>query len=124
MRHVLRRVVALVATGAAAFALSTVPAEASWFTATTGPDGANIRDCYHPPRYPSTTCPKVVLVPAHTTVHIVCQEVGEVVNNDSVWDYITWDTSTGRKEGFAANFNLNTPGSESYWIFGLDECDT
>ena len=35
-----------------------------------------------------------------------------------------WDTSTGRKEGFAANFNLNTPGSESYWIFGLDECDT
>ncbi|MFL6129542.1 MAG: hypothetical protein ACJ73E_10805 [Mycobacteriales bacterium] len=69
---------------------------------------------------PSTSCTFVVFVPAYTALRIVCQKLGQNINGDAVWDYVVWEGGSGRPEGFAADYNINT--GYSSWIPGVDRC--
>lgn len=121
-RRTARRRAALIITvtlAAAGAGLATAhPALASWFTATVGNSGVNIRDCYHPSVHlpPSTNCTYQTALGRGTSVHIVCQRAGQDIGGDNVWDYVTYSGG----EGFAADFYLNT--GYANWIPGIDIC--
>ena len=88
----------------------------SWFLATVGGSGANLRTCAN------TGCnPPSGFVPAWTNVRIVCQIRSQTVTGyygtSNVWDYVVWE-GTG-VEGFAADANIYT-GYD--WIPGIDTC--
>lgn len=93
-------------------------ASASWYGASVGASGVNIRDCYHPSTQlpPSTICTFHASLSAGTAVHIVCQRSGQNINGDAVWDYVTYSGG----EGFAADYYINT--GYASWIPGIDIC--
>jgi hypothetical protein len=111
---------------AALVAIGATPASASWYGATTGGTGANIRDCYHPTVNlpPNTSCTFRASVAAWTGVRIVCQRQGQSVSGyygtTDLWDYVVWEGGSGRPEGFASDANINT--GYAYWIPGIDIC--
>ena len=37
-----------------------------------------------------------------------------------MWDYVVWEGGSGRPEGFAADWNINT--GYANWIPGVDRC--
>lgn len=87
----------------------------SWFLATVGGNGANLRNCAN------TACGLTGSVPAWTNVRIVCQIRSQTVTGyygtSNIWDYVVWE-GTGY-EGFAADANIYT-GYD--WIPGIDTC--
>jgi hypothetical protein len=93
-------------------------AQASWFSASVGSSGVNVRDCYHPSVNlpPSTNCTYQATLRAGTPVHIVCQRAGQNIYGDNVWDYVTYSGG----EGFAADYYINT--GYANWIPGIDIC--
>ena len=97
---------------------SVTAAQASWFSASVGGGGVNVRDCYHPTVNlpPSTSCTYQTWLSPGTPVHIVCQRAGQDINGDNVWDYITYSGG----EGFAADYYINT--GYASWIPGIDIC--
>ncbi|MFC0623470.1 hypothetical protein [Kribbella deserti] len=114
-----RRITAITTTALAVTAIAITPAHASWYPATTGGSGANLRSCA------STSCPiSAASVPAWTGIRIVCQKVGQSVSGyygtSNLWNYIVWEGGPGRPEGFAADANINT--GYSYWIPGIEVC--
>ncbi|MEU8112726.1 hypothetical protein [Micromonospora sp. NPDC048947] len=110
-----------VAAAGAGVVVPATAAQASWFAATTGSSGVTIRDCYHPTNQsPSTSCTYVAFVPAYTPVRIVCQRSGQNIGGDPVWDYIVWEGGSGRPEGFASDYYINT--GYANWIPGVSGC--
>jgi hypothetical protein len=93
-------------------------APASWYYATVGSSGVNVRDCYHPTVQlpPSTNCTYQTTLGSGTGVHIVCQRSGQNIGGDPVWDYITYPGG----EGLAADYYIYT--GYSSWIPGVDIC--
>jgi len=93
-------------------------APASWYTATVGSSGVNVRDCYHPTVQlpPSTNCTLHASLGAGTSVHIVCQRSGQNIGGDNVWDYVTYPGG----EGLAADYYIYT--GYTSWIPGIDIC--
>lgn len=94
------------------------PALASWYPASVGSSGVNVRDCYHPTVHlpPSTSCTYQAALGAGTGIHIVCQRAGQNINGDNVWDYVTYSGG----EGYAADYYIYT--GYSSWIPGIDIC--
>ncbi len=122
----IRRAVAALALCLASSAAVAAPpsaAQASWYPASTGAYGVTIRDCFHPVvRQPSTDCRPVAVVPPYTSVRIVCQHSGQNIGGDPVWNYIVWEGGSGRPEGYAADYYINT--GYANWIPGVDRCAT
>ncbi|NEA31948.1 hypothetical protein [Streptomyces sp. SID13031] len=117
--RLVRRLTAITSSAIALTAIAIAPAHASWYWATTGGSGANLRSCA------STGCPiSAASVPAWTGIRIVCQKVGQSVTGyygtTNLWDYVVWEGGSGRPEGFAADANINT--GYSYWIPGIQVC--
>jgi hypothetical protein len=94
------------------------PAMASWYPATVGASGVNVRDCYHPTVKlpPSTNCTYLTTLSPGTSVNIVCQRTGQNIGGDNVWDYVVYSGG----QGLAADYYINT-GYPS-WIPGIDTC--
>jgi hypothetical protein len=90
----------------------------SWFAATVGASGVNVRDCYHPTTQlpPSTNCTYQTTLSAGTSIHVVCQRSGQNIGGDPVWDYITYSGG----EGYVADYYINT--GYSSWIPGIQIC--
>jgi hypothetical protein len=107
-----------VAATATLVATTAAPAQASWYAATVGGSGVNVRDCYHPTVQlpPSTNCTYKATLSAGTSVRIVCQRWGQNINGDAVWDYVVYPGG----EGFAADYYIYT--GYSSWIPGIDIC--
>lgn len=116
----LRRIGAVGAAGALVLAgTATATADpASWYPATVGGSGVNVRDCYHPTVQlpPSTNCTLHATLGSGTGVNIVCQRSGQNIGGDAVWDYITYPGG----EGLASDYYLYT--GYSSWIPGIDVC--
>jgi hypothetical protein len=121
-RRTLRRG-AMAAAAAVAVGLSTLvgasPAHASWYGATVGNSGVNVRDCYHPSKapQPGTSCTYQTFLGSGTGVHIVCQHSGDNIGGDNVWDYVTYNGG----EGYVADYYIYT--GYSNWIPGVDVCN-
>lgn len=114
------RLAAVVAVGATVLSLTAAPAHASWHAANVGGSGVNVRDCYHPtkPPWPGTSCRLQATLAPGTAVHVVCQYVGELVNGDTIWDYIVYPGG----EGYAADYYIDTH-TTWYRMPWVDECD-
>ena len=83
--------------------------------------GANVRDCYHPVQWPSTNCKSVGYLPDGSTVHIVCQRVGQAVwgkeGMTEIWDYVVADAARAhpKMEGLVSDANIFT-GSNGFVV--------
>ena len=116
-RRIASAITVTLATTGAGLAMA-APALASWYPATVGHSGVNVRDCYHPTVHlpPSTNCTYQTTLRPGTGVHIVCQRAGQNINGDNVWDYVTYSGG----EGFAADYYIYT--GYASWIPGIDIC--
>jgi hypothetical protein len=121
IRRIARHAIAVLGAAGSVVALAASPGHASWNSVDIGSSDVNMRDCYHPLQTPSTNCNYVTTVPHGTTVHLVCQKAGQTIGDDSVWDYVVWDSNPSRPEGFVADWYVNTHTS-SYWVPGVDHC--
>ncbi|WP_157978223.1 MULTISPECIES: hypothetical protein [Nocardia] len=98
----------------AGFLSSSGTAEADWHLAAVKVGGATVRDCYHPVQYPSTDCKSVGYLPEGSTVHIVCQRVGQAVYGASgmteIWDYVVAENANAHPamEGLVSDSNIYT----------------
>ncbi|MFD6163246.1 hypothetical protein ACFWF7_32705 [Nocardia sp. NPDC060256] len=98
----------------AAFVSSSATAQADWRLAPVKVGGATVRDCYHPVQWPSTACHSVGYLPEGSTVHIVCQRVGQAVYGASgmteIWDYVVADAANAhpKMEGLVSDSNIFT----------------
>ncbi|MEV0456735.1 hypothetical protein [Catellatospora methionotrophica] len=119
IRKAVRRTAVAAAVAAGVIVASAIPAQASWYAATTGGTGANLRTCTS-----TTGCSAHGFVPAWTGIRIVCQKQGQSVSGyygtSDLWNYIVWEGGPGRPEGFAADANINT--GHAYWIPGIEVC--
>lgn len=88
--------------------------QADWRPAPVKVGGATVRDCYHPVKSPSTDCKPVGYLPEGSTVHIVCQTVGQAVYGKpgmtEIWDYVVADNANNhpKMEGLVSDSNIYT----------------